>query len=328
VDLATFKEVKEATVNYLDEFVSDLDAQAGHIRAGIRQVESFGLDGMLERALNGADLPTLGGADPGPAWLARWHQKWEGLRSWFDPVDGGLPRVTQLGTVANRAIISLLATLDRIYESRRRPSNAVADFRALARWFATAPTEADCHQLWVGAFGLAPARHAHLAHPDPDLVAPGESWLAAPPVPVSATLRTTGREERFTRPASVRSVAQIQAARRERIAAEQAQIAAAAAALVTDGPARLSDYGALDPTAFASLLGLLGRALTAPADAAGVRRASSGDGQFTVELMADPTATQLGTAVLRTEAGVLRSPDFLVRITGVSHSAKHLAGAR
>lgn len=313
VDLDTFMEVKEATLSYLDEFITDLDARAGAIRNALRLVEAGELEAVLSQALAGADLPTLGGADPGPAWLARWQAKWAGLQEWFDPRDGRPARVEALSAVANRAIISLLGALDRIYESRRRPSNAVADFRQLARWFATMPEERDCHLLWVAAFGVYPARHAHLGHPDPDLIPASESWEQAAPVPVSATLRSSGRVERFARTASVRPTAQVRAARREQIRAEAAQAARARGVLITQGPARLSDYGRLDPVAFASLLSLLARALGARPDPDGVRRGMSTDGDLVVELRADALSQQR-RASLATDAGVLHAPDFAVTV--------------
>ncbi|MCZ0971099.1 DUF2397 family protein [Streptomyces albulus] len=93
-----------------------------------------------------------------------------GLRAWFLPDDGTHPRIEQLHDIARRAIVSLLQVLERINESRRRSSSAVQDFRELARWFAAASEEDDLHRLWSAAFGLGSARHAHLAHPDPELI--------------------------------------------------------------------------------------------------------------------------------------------------------------
>lgn len=98
-------------------------------------------------------------------------------------------------TTRSRAarIVALLQVLDRITESRKRASSVVADFRELARRFAAAPTDDDLHRLWSAAFGLGPARHAHLTHPDPEPVASSASWPDAPAVPVSGLLRGSGQ---------------------------------------------------------------------------------------------------------------------------------------
>lgn len=211
----------------------------------------------------------------------------------------------QLHDVARRAIVTLLQVLDRITESRRRSSSAVQDFRELARWFAAAPTEDDLHRLWSAAFGLGPARHAYLAHPDPELVPSSGSWAEAPPVEVSALLRTSGRTERFTRTGKVRDIGGIKAARAERARKERAELEAAWDVLGTDGPVRLSGFGMLDHAVFERLLDLLGKALAVRPDGSGVRRAVTSDGRVEIVLRPLPDA---GRAVLRTSRGTLEGP--------------------
>jgi uncharacterized protein (TIGR02677 family) len=150
-DLATFHEVKASTVTYLQEFLTNLDHRTHAIAARIGQVEEHGVGLMHMRALLGADLPLLAGADPGPAWLEHRRARWEGLRAWFRPAGDAPPRVEQLHLVARRAIITLLQVLDRITESRNRTSSAAADFRELARWFTQAPGQDDLHRLRSGS---------------------------------------------------------------------------------------------------------------------------------------------------------------------------------
>ena len=209
--------------------------------------------------------------------------------------------------------------LERINESRRRSSSAVQDFRELARWFAAAPAEEDLHRLWSAAFGLGPARHAHLAHPDPELVPSSRSWAETPPVEVSALLRTSGRTERFTRTAKVRDIAAVRAERAERARAERAELARSlASVLETDGPVRLSAFGELDPAVFDRLLDLLGRALSARPDAGGLRRATTGTAGWRSPWLRIPTSR---TALLRTATGSLAGPDYLVHITDGGRAA-------
>nr|WP_240204526.1 TIGR02677 family protein [Streptomyces actuosus] len=311
-DPEVFREVKAATVAYLQEFLVNLDRRGRTVAAAVARVEERGTAGLRERALRGAELPPVAGEDPAAAWLERRRARWAGLRAWFLPDDGARPRIEQLHDIARRAIVSLLQVLERINESRRRSSSAVQDFRELARWFAAAPAEEDLHRLWSAAFGLGPARHAHLAHPDPELIPPSHSWSDAPPVAVSALLRTSGRTERFTRTAKVRDVTAVRAARAERARVERAELARAWRLLETDGPVRLSSFGVLDPAVFDRLLDLLGRALTARPDTAGLRRATTGDGRVEIALSPPPDGR---TAVLRTSAGALAGPDYVVRVT-------------
>lgn len=324
-DAETFGDVKAATVAYLEEFLTDLDHRAHLVAVGIERVEAHGVGVLHQRALLGAELPTHLADDPAPAWLAHRRTRWEGLQTWFRPTDGATPRVEQLHIVARRAVVALLQALDRITESRRRASSAVADFRELARWFAAAPSDADLHRLWATAFGSAPARHAHLTHPDPELVAPSSSWSDAPSVPVSALLRTSGRTERFSRTGRVRDVASLRAERARRAVAERAEIEAAWDLLGTDGPVRLSSFGRLDHALFERLLELVGRALGSSAGSDGRRRATTGDGRIEIVLRLPADGAE---AVLTTPLGTFRSPDLVVEIRGAAGVSRRGAVAR
>jgi uncharacterized protein (TIGR02677 family) len=315
-DLSTFHEVKAATVTYLQEFLTNLDQRAHAIAAGIERIDRHGVSLLHQRALLGAELPPTAGEDPGPAWLEHRRARWEGLRAWFRPADGTPARVEHLHAVARRAIVTLLQVLDRITESRRRASSAVADFRELARWFAAAPADADLHRLWATAFGLSSSRHAHLGHPDPEIISATARWAEAPAVEVSALLRTSGRTERFSRTGKVRDVAAIKAARAELARAERAELQAAWSLLATDGPVRLSAFGELEHGVFQRLLDLLGRALSSSPDASGARRGVTSDGKVDVLLKPPPDSR---AAVLYTPRGRFAGPDFVVdvRVAGV-----------
>jgi uncharacterized protein (TIGR02677 family) len=310
-DHATFREVKAATVAYLQEFLTNLDLRVHVIADATAVVERHGVEQLHQRALAAADLPALGADDPAPTWLAHRRARWDGLRSWFRPLDGESPRVEQLHLVARRAIVTLLQALDRLNEARRRASSAGADLRELARWFAVAPTDADLHRLWSGAFGLGSARHAHLTHPDPELIPTGTSWATAPPVPVSALLRSSGRTERFTRTGRVRDIAALRQARADHARRERAEIDRAWRLLATDGPVRLSGMARLEHATFERLLDLLGRALTAAPDVDGLRRALSADGQTGIVL---GPAGDGATTRLDTPRGSLWTPDYVVEI--------------
>jgi uncharacterized protein (TIGR02677 family) len=310
-DLATFHDVKASTVAYLQEFVTNLDHRSHVIAERIGAVEERGVGLMHKRALSGAELPQLSG-DPGPLWLEHRRIRWAGLRAWFLPEDATPARVGQLHDIARRAILTLLQALERITESRRRMSSAAADFRELARWFSVAGDTDDLHRLWSTMFGLSPARHAHLAHPDPELVSPSCSWSQAPPVEVSPLLRSSGRVERFSRTARIRDVSKVKAERAERARAERAELQAAWSLLDTGGGSiALSSFGALDHALFERLLELLGRALTTSPDRHGSRRTTTSDGRIEIVLRA---AAPGQIAVLTTPLGIFRGPDYVIEV--------------
>lgn len=323
-ELATFHEVKAATVAYLQEFLTNLDQRAHTIAGLIRQVQGFGVALLHQRALLGAELPQLAAGDPAPAWLAHRRARWEGLCAWFLPDDGAVPRVEQLHLVARRAIITLLQVLDRITESRRRATSAVADFRELARWFAVVPAQQDLHRLWSTAFGLSSARHAHLGHPDPELVSSTARWEQAPPVEVSPLLRTSGRTERFSRTGRVRDVAAIRAARAEQARSERTLLEAAWDQLDTGAAVRLSHFRQVDHAVFERLLDLLGRALASGPEPSGTRRGTTSDGK--VEIILRPPADGAVTT-LTTPRGSFHGPDYHLEIRAAgARSARRAAG--
>jgi uncharacterized protein (TIGR02677 family) len=312
-DLATFDEVKQATVAYLQEFVTDLDARRRRIVGAIERVQARGIPELHERALAGASLPRLpGNADPAPRWLAQRRARWDGMLRWFAPQDATAPAVDALQDIARRAIISLLRVLERHGEARRRSASMIADFRTLARWFAEADGDADAHRLFNAAFGLHPARHAHLALDDPEEVSASTSWQEAPQVPVSPLLRTHGVSEKTGRLAAVRDVAAVRRERRQRALAERAEVEAAWRRLTTDeDQARLGDFAELDRAGFARLLHLLGRALAARPGRDGARRATTTDGRLVIVLhppLDDATVT------LKLEHGTFTGPDYQVAI--------------
>jgi uncharacterized protein (TIGR02677 family) len=311
-DLATFHDVKAATVAYLQEYLTNLDHRSHVIATRIGQVEELGVGLLHKRALAGAELPQLSGPDPAPAWLEHRRARWAGLRAWFRPAGGEAPRVDQLHLVARRAIITLLQVLDRINESRRRTSSAAADFRELARWFTVLNEQDDLHRLWSTVFGLSPARHAHLSHPDPENVSASSSWREAPPVEVSPLLRSAGRTERFSRTGRVRDVAEVRAARAERARAERAELEAAWDMLSTGGKVRLSHFGRLEHALFERLLELLGRALAASPDRSGWRRGTTTDGRIQITLKPPADAA---IARLETPRGAFRGPDYEIEIS-------------
>lgn len=311
-DLDTFREVKAATVVYLQDFISNLDQRVFAITNALLRLDGPAVDRLHDRALLGAQLPSLGQEDPGPLWLAHRRSRWAGLLAWFRPADGSSARVDQLHDVARRAIVALLQVLDRLSEARRRSSSAVSDYRELARWFALAPAEDDLHRLWAAAFGLSSARHAHLAHPDPELVPAGTDWVGAGSVPVSPLLRSAGSTARFSRTGQVRDVSAVRTARAARARRQRTEVEAAWELLDTRASTRLSKLGPLDHEVFQRLLELLGRALSAPADAQGRRQAATGDGR--VEIVLWPPEQDDRRAILRTPAGRLTVPDYTVDI--------------
>lgn len=306
-----FLTVKERTVTYLHEFVNSAERPMRRVALGIEQLHNYGVAALHDHALVGANLAPVAGEDPAPRWLAERIRRWSALRAWFAPESAEEPRIRSLVLVARHAILQLLRVLERRWEGRRRAASIPHDFRALARCFAAAESESDAHRLYNAAFGLWPARHAHMLSEDAEAIASTTSWLDAPPVSVAPSLRTSGSLQQRGRAAPVGDPRLLRAQRQARQAASLAQDRAVRERLETEGSLRLSTFARLDAEAFEELLALLGQALSAPGSLDGMRRAISSDGQ--VEITLRPSSDDR-TARIETDAGVLTAPDAHVQI--------------
>ena len=307
-----FADVKRRTVNYLEEYVEGVERPQRRLVAGIARVEEAGLATVVDRALAGANLAPVAGGDPGPAWLAERDRHWAALRAWFAPTDGAAPLIGGLLDIARTAIIELLRVLERRWDSRRRSASIAHDFRALARLFAAAPGDDEAHALFLAAFGIWPARHAHLRPLDGEGRAPTVAWTAADPVDVAPALRSTGTLTNRGRPSPVGDPAVVRAFRQRTQAEALRAHHVLQATLTTGAMVRLSQFARLPAPAFAELLSLLAAGLDAALGGDGTRRALSADGRVEVVLR-DPGDGR--TAALAADGGVLRGPDLLVSIT-------------
>jgi uncharacterized protein (TIGR02677 family) len=316
-DDEVFADVKRRTVTYLEEYVQGVERPQRRLAAAIGRLEAAGLATVLDRALAGANLAPVAGEDPAPAWLAERVRRWRALRAWFAPEDGTSPLVAGLLQTARTAIIELLRVIERRWDSRRRSASISHDFRRLAAWFAAAPGDAEAHELFAAAFGLWPARHAHLPSVDGQQRTPSATWAAAEPVEVAPALRSAGTLSNRGRTRPVGDPRLLRAARQRTQAEALAAHEALRAALATPGTVALSAFGRLDAATFAELLDLLAAGLQSPLGGDGTRRALSADGRVEVVLR-DPGDGRRAT--LTTDAGVLRGPDLQVSITLIDNS--------
>lgn len=322
-DDEVFADVKRRTVNYLEEYVEGVERPQRRLVAAIAGVEARGLPTVFDRALTGANLAPTASGDPGPAWLAERERRWQALRAWFAPADSSPPLVAGLLDIARTAIIELLRVLERRWDSRRRSASVADDFRVLAAWFDAAPGDEEAHCLFAAAFGLWPARHAHLQTRDGQPRGTTTSWTVADPVDVAPALRTTGTLANRGRSSPVADPSALRASRLRRQAESLEAHLAVRDSLTTSGSIRLSQLSRLSPEAFAEFLELLGIGLDAPVGPDGCRRALSVDGAVEVVLR---DARDGRVAAVTTLSGVLRGPDLFVSVT-LTGTADHLAEA-
>jgi uncharacterized protein (TIGR02677 family) len=316
-DDGVFLEVKRRTVMYLEEYAEGVERRHRRVRSGIERLRALGVPLLLDVAVVGANLAPTATGDPRPEWIAERRRRWAGLEEWFAPAGGSEARITGLLRVARTAIVELLRVLERRWDQRRRAASVAHDLRRLAGWFADSADDEEAHRLFGVAFGLWPARHAHLTSVDGESRDVRRPWSETTPVEVAPSLRTSGSLANRGRVRPVADPAALRATRQCEQAESLMAHRAIRAALATDGAVRLSHFGRLRDAEFSELLDLLAVGLDAELSSDGTRRALSLDGQVEVVLLDDGGG---GVAALRTESGVLHGPDMVVTISLTSES--------
>jgi len=310
---------KKRLIDYLERFIGDLVGRSGGIAQHIVAL-SPRIDPLLWQAAQREARDTA----PGDAqeqldavahgWQV-WRQRWSGLRRWFVASGHEPPQAEVLRSKARSAIPQLLAAVAALNERRSGRSDRSADFRTLAGWFAACTDDAQAHRLARGAFALNPARHFSLdtaQGPHARELPASTPWAEAPPLRIHPRLREYG--EATPRGA----LPQVQSRDEERrllaaqLQEEHAQIEAARSRLATGRVTRLSEFGVLEPHAFALFLGLLGEALTAQTSPDAPVELHSGDGLLRIALTPLDKDTR---AEIQTAAGVLSGRDHLITIT-------------
>jgi uncharacterized protein (TIGR02677 family) len=317
-DESVFAEVKGKTVSYLKEYVDGVEGPQHRLAAAIEGLSEAGVADLFDHALRGANLAPVAGGDPTPSWLEKRLQHWQALRAWFAPDDGATARIEGLLDIARSAIIELLRVLERRWDNKRRSASVANDFRRLAEWFAGAPGDVEAQQLFAAAFGLWPARHAHLLPLDGEHRVPSLGWAEADPVDVAPALRTSGSLAVRGRPRRVDDPRQTRALRQRVQAESLAELDGIRLSLTTAGRVPLSSFAGLSVRVFGELLELLATGLEAAIGEDGTRRALSMDGSFEVILW--PPIGRARTN-LQTDNGTFGCPDFGVSIAFASLAA-------
>jgi uncharacterized protein (TIGR02677 family) len=317
IELDAFFSYKDALIDHLDRFLGELVLSTSRITAALYELGALDLDRafrlLAERDLADALQPT---ANDFAAAADRWRARWDGLRRWFDHPDG-TSQAELLRSRARAAIPALLTAIAQLNERRHHRTDRAADFLALARWFAEAPSDADAHRLWRAAFALAPTRHLQVD--DATLNArelAGEtartSWLAGTPLRIAPRLRQTGHYAVRGGPRAVIDRTDAKALLAALTREEAAQIARARDRLARKAPLTLAALSGMNRIEFDLFLDLLGEALGRKEDTAAAVEAFSSDGQLHIWLEPIPGAP---LATLHTSQGTVTGPDHVITIS-------------
>ena len=235
---------------------------------------------------------------------------WRGVREWFVGAGAGRESPWQRLAEELRGAIGWIAqSYRRLTEQAQSRVDVVAEFVALAHLFDRQPSDADCHAVATGAFGLFGARHVALREHEPELTS-GRSWLEVPDelLPdVPLHLRSPDKGAPRGRSAALPDAT----AARERAATERAEQRERSRRLLerfaTLGATPLSELPPLDADELRALREWLSAAIADPAPAGQPRRGRSPDGLAMVTLTPHPARDR---TTIRTAHGTLETEDF------------------
>jgi len=339
-DEEAFIAYKDRLIGYIERFIADLANRGAQIADLLGQLNASDMSRLLilasrreaADAVPGGEEPVedteAADTDEAPTAvtsaaalaLSAWENRWRGLTDWFISRDAQHPSQAKLlRTSAVSAITNLVNTVSTLNERRGGRVDRSADFRALARFFAEAPSDEDAHRLWRAAFALTPARHLSVDAETEESwsreqLAPNTPWKQAPPLQISPRLRETGSYERRGSPNKVADRSAARALLAEQAELEAAQTAAARSRLATDGPTLLSELAGpegLDRQAFRLFLAVLGDALAARMPGESQCSATTGDGTMEVRLKLVDESEIID---IPTEDGVLSGPEHIIEI--------------
>jgi uncharacterized protein (TIGR02677 family) len=308
IDEAAFADYKRKVADYLSGFWRELGRHADAITAEVAQLRADPENEakLLETlaSLSVAPHPRLSDQEVRDRRLAQLRRQYAELTGWFGAGDSPL---RALDAHLHVAIDWILRGVRRLRERSVQRVNRASEYRALAKLFAEAPDERECHALHAAAFGLYGARHLGVPELDAELVSPGESWWDAPFAPVQGYLRRPGSGETAGgRVAPVQDGAEAQLLALEEELRRRALVDALLDRLPGD-PTRLSALPELDEQSFDLLLDALGQAL------GGGTVGYSDDG--TLQLTVHDLGEGRPAAALRIGDGsLLESPDLLVQV--------------
>lgn len=325
-DEDTFLQYKERLIDYLERFVNELIVASVEITQSLERVEARGVEPHLDAAARRELVDRLDADEVSSEVSGRWHARWQGLRHWFHGRSGSPSQAEVLRSRARAAIPALLTAVEAMHDRRIRRTDRHADWRALARWFAQAPSDEDAHRLYRVAFAMTPARHLRIDADSLDamdgrMVAPQQSWLAEPTLRITPRLRAKGRYTRRGRERAVEDRSAAKAKLAELAAREARQLEQARRHLVC-GRVRLSALGPLDQGSFDLFLDLLAQALAHQLDPHSTVETSSLDGSLLIRL--EPT-NDGRTATIHAPSGSLTGPDHVLEVIDVHAASKEAA---
>jgi uncharacterized protein (TIGR02677 family) len=319
ITVTLFLTLRDAIVDYVDDFLVDLRTSNPIIEAEIRILEETpALDRLIGLAAGYQPRPTFDGSDWRSAEEARIREGWATVCRWFVDSDGDQAVARYLGRRAAGAIADLVRILGRLNEGRHRTASTTQDFVTLARWFEATPDDdpGAAHRVWHGAFGLGAPRHLRDAHPDEAELQGNPRWTDVAPIRLPPRLREAGDLVSVGRTAYIADNRADLAWIMEREEREAAERVAAVARFLDRGPFRISDLPALGEAEFRLILDCLDVALGSAPGPSGDPIARSLDGRFFVAVEIPPACET--SADLVGPHGTLRGDDYRIELASLT----------
>lgn len=159
LDAASFVAYKQNLIQYLENFIQDLQSSAAQIRGQLEAIPPERVERALDLVLK-SQLAAPDAWERGENWEQEQRSRnagiWQSLCGWFCGQDATARRVLDITNEIIRRVVQNAALL---IQMEAMGSEKKAELRHLARLFARCDSVEDAHRLSAMAFGVPGTRH-------------------------------------------------------------------------------------------------------------------------------------------------------------------------
>ncbi|MCP8969354.1 TIGR02677 family protein [Ectobacillus ponti] len=291
---------------YLRDFIVSLQKTALQIQQVLQDVSSVQLGSYFQKLLEHEEsIPRLEDAPfPKEQLLSEYDGYWSSLRGWFLGFAGQQSELDILQRQTNEVIRRMTRYVQRVGERHQHFRSRKKDYLHLAKWFAESESMEEAHQISSIVFGLTTVRHLHVEQGTTDNLH-ADPWEEKPSL-LTIKPRTVHYREK-TKPGAFSLQKEKREQQRKQYLAERQQEKQLIEAYMDQGVIQLSSLPAVEPFVRKTLLGWIGKSVTAKDSIVKT------DYGFLVKVMLDPEKS----ITLKAEDGDLVMPDAVFEFAEV-----------
>ena len=151
---------KDAVIDYLREFVKELQKNYYNIEETLKKLDKHQQDKVLSKVLAyERSIPRIDVKISDEALYEIIKGKWNHFKEWFLGTDAGESEAVKLFEITNEIIRKITRFASQIAESRNSAANRKEEYKKLCEMFLSCKDMDEAHQLSALTFGIFNTRH-------------------------------------------------------------------------------------------------------------------------------------------------------------------------